>query len=281
MWFAVFLLLWTGATIDEDGDGIADALEQKLLEQFVPAFQIAQNDCDVLPSEFVRGVAEPKVVARNGTLYGQAFRVEGGIELHFYHLWANDCGRVRHALDAEHVSALLVEDQGEWRAKYWYAAAHEDTICERGSAARAAVVYAEWRGPDVWVSRGKHGSFLSEATCRSGCGSDRCDRSQRWKPKQIINLGEQNASLNGSSWLHSALWPLREKMDSDFPLLLRGELDQSRRVVALGISNPAVQPVMAAGSTTIDALGTANKQTESALGKAHRSVKDWLKKRLP
>jgi hypothetical protein len=70
-------------------------------------------------------------------------------------------------------------------------------------------------------------------------------------------------------------------MDSDFPLLLRGELDQSRRVVALGISNPAVQPVMAAGSTTIDALGTANKQTENALGKAHRSVKDWIKKRLP
>ena len=92
---------------DADRDSLPDVLEQQLLERFMPRFQVAVDDCDLAPAEFGMGESEPMLVARNGSVYGQVFRVEGGIELHFYHLWATDCGRVRHTLDAEHVAGLL------------------------------------------------------------------------------------------------------------------------------------------------------------------------------
>ncbi|MCX6612424.1 MAG: hypothetical protein NTW74_16425, partial [Acidobacteria bacterium] len=266
---------------DQDLDGVQDELEQRLIERFVPKFYVAVDDCDVAPAEFERGRVEPVAKSRNGTIYGQVFAASGGLEVHYYHLWAADCGRGQHPLDAEHVSAFLTEEKGEWRARYWYAAAHEDTVCDRGSAAKAAMLYSEWRGPEVWISRGKHASFLSEAACKTGCGADRCDRSVRLKVSQLVNLGEVGNRLNGSEWALASGWNLREKMGSDFPAELRKELDASKRIISANPGKPGVQPVIAAGSTTIDALALANTKTEGALSKAHKSVKSWLKKHLP
>ena len=277
VWFLFALL--GAASGDLDRDTIEDAEEQRLLEQFAPKLNIAVGDCDVKPAEFESGRLEPVVKERNGTIYGQAFRVEGGIELHFYHLWGTDCGRVKHALDAEHVSALLVWEKQEWRARYWYAAAHEDTVCDRGSAARASLLYAEWRGPEIWISRGKHASFLSDAACRLGCGSDKCDRSERLVVEQVLNLGERGQWLHGGPWVESAGWPLKEKMGSDFPLELRAQLDEARGIMAAGPRNPAVQPVILAGSSTIDALEQANTKTGNALVQAKQKVKEWFEKK--
>jgi hypothetical protein len=275
------LLFALGAfAADRDLDGVADELEQSLLERFVPRFYVAKNDCDLAPAEFERGRMEPVLKQRNGTIYGQVFAVSGGMEIHYFHLWAEDCGKIRHKLDAEHVSGFLIEEKGEWRARYWYAAAHEDTVCDRGAAARAGLLNAEWRGPEVWISRGKHASFLSESACRAGCGSDRCDRSERLAVAQVINLGEAGNRLNGSDWLMAPDWNLREKMGSDFPADLQKALDKSKRIIAANPATPGVQPVILAGSTTIDSLALANTKTEGALSKAHKATKAWLRKHL-
>jgi hypothetical protein len=266
---------------DRDLDGVRDELEQSLLERFLPRFYVAKNDCDLAPAEFERGRLEPVAKHRNGTIYGQVFPVDGGLEVHYYHLWTTDCGKIGHPLDAEHVSGFLGEDKGEWRARYWYAAAHEDTVCDRGAAARAGLLDAEVRGPQVWISRGKHASFLSEAACQAGCGSDRCDRSEPLVVAQVINLGEAGKRLNGSDWLLAPAWNLREKMGSDFPLDLQKALDGSKRIIAANPATPGVQPVIAAGNTTIDSLALANTKTEGALSKAHKATKSWLRKLLP
>jgi len=274
--FLLALLMFAGGA-DSDGDSITDEVEQQVLQKFLPRFHIAVADCDLMPAEFLPGAQKPTLKAKNGGIYGQAFPVDGGIEVHYYHLWSMDCGRIQHPLDAEHVSGFLVQVKGEWRARYWYSAAHEDTICDRGLAAKASELYAEWRGLDVWVSRGKHASFLSESACRLGCGSDKCDRSERLVVPQIVNLGEPGKLAVGSDWVASEAWPLKEKMQSDFPLSLRATIDSSKGIVAVTTPDRVVtQPVILAGSSTIDALALANTKTEGALAKSKKKVKAWL-----
>ena len=134
--------------VDTDHDGLSDAQEQALLERFVPRFQVSQTDCAVKPALFREGVIKPTVEKRDGTIYGQATPRQSAkgedavVELHFYDLWSVDGGRMGHPLDAEHVSVLLraktmdssVED---WRAVYWFAAAHEATVCDASQLAAA------------------------------------------------------------------------------------------------------------------------------------------------
>ena len=51
---------------DSDGDGLSDALEQRLLEQFMPKFMIGVEDCSVRPAEFKPELVRPEVAAENG-----------------------------------------------------------------------------------------------------------------------------------------------------------------------------------------------------------------------
>src|ERR1700742_3254288 len=117
---------------DSDFDGISDSVENELLTRFAPQFMVSPDDCSKAPALFVPSRSKPVVEDDNGTIYGQAFPRGNQVELHYYHLWRRDCGEMGHDLDAEHVSALLQYDRnlGQWRALYWYAAAHEDTICD-------------------------------------------------------------------------------------------------------------------------------------------------------
>jgi hypothetical protein len=98
-----------GPAADGDHDGLSDTFEQDLLKRFAPSFVIPGGDCGGSPAEFAAGSPEPRVVASNGTWYGQVFpsQLPAGngvfIEVHFYHLWARDCGCNGHALDVEHV----------------------------------------------------------------------------------------------------------------------------------------------------------------------------------
>src|SRR5215831_18501792 len=168
-----------GAALDSDNDGLTDVQEQALLQQFAPTFLISPTDCSSRPAEFEASVLKPVVAAENDAIYGQAFpraAQDGEVELHYYDLWRRDCGQQGHDLDAEHVSVLVARDQsGIWRAQYWYAAAHEDTLCDASQIARAKALNAEEGGPLVWISSGKHGAFLAQALCKHGCGADECE----------------------------------------------------------------------------------------------------------
>ncbi len=275
IWGGLFLLgglLLAGNRQDLDRDGVPDKLEQALLERFAPELVLSGEECDGLPAELTAGTRDPVVLARNGVLYGQAFRQRGRfIELHYFHLWGRDCGRVGHALDAEHVSALIEADRPDapakhWKARYWYAAGHEGTVCDRSHGARAASLLAVDRGPRVWVSAGKHASYLDEAWCSWGCGADRCAvNGRRWRPSRIINLGEHGAPLNAATWVESRRWNLGTKLGSDFSLSLLADLDRSSGVMLLWPALRPAQSVLMAGGEVGAALRLADNETSAAL----------------
>lgn len=283
----ILLLLMKAAPAgppDADGDALPDAAEQLLLERFRPLFHFSRTDCDALPAEFRPGLREPKPMARNGTIYGQAFpvRPEGRqgafVELHYFHLWRQDCGRVGHALDAEHVSVLLESASpdapaSEWKALYWFAGAHEDTLCDSSNGARAAALDAERKGPHVWVSHGKHASYLSLELCRAkGCGGDRCQDLVEAPAAALVNLGEWNAPLNGALWVHGGRWKMEPKFRSDFTpqtLARFAKLDEAAARPVNGSTAPG-KAVMLAGGETIGAIQTGGRHTGKALETADR-----------
>lgn len=267
-------LLRAAPPTDADQDGLADEFEQQLLTRFVPLFLISGDECDAMPAEFGPGSSTPRLVARNGTIYGQVFPVgTRAIEIHYYHLWSRDCGRVPHAFDVEHVSALVRADSlrqsaGRWRAAYWFAAAHQNTLCDASEAAHADAVEAVDRGPRIWVSRGKHASFLSLAACGQGCGSDRCERVSPLPVGKLINLGEPGGPLNGTAWAQSPAWPLAAKMKPDFSSALLAQLAQTNGTIAANTSLRPVRAVIAAGGTSMEAMTVGHRHTEEALSNA-------------
>ena len=272
------LLLWAPAAAaqDLDRDGLNDSFEQALLERFIPAFYVSAGECDGLPASFAAGTQHPVVVSRNGTIHGRVFPAsEGAVELQYFHLWARDCGRSGHALDAEHVSAL-VEPQadGTWAARLWYAAAHEDTLCDQSSGARATTLNAVSSGPPVYISRGKHASYLARGQCARGCGADACPVGQRLKVSAVLNMGEPGAPLNGATWMASSRWPLGLKLQSDFAPEVRARLDlpENGRVIALAGHLRVPQAPVLAGDTALDGLAHAGRASVVSLDTSRRVV---------
>jgi hypothetical protein len=261
---------------DQDRDGLDDQLEQELLAKFLPTFTIASDDCDGLPAEFVAGSSKPTVLAKNGTVYGQVSRHSADddgtfVELHYYHLWSRDCGRVGHKLDPEHVSVLVVADTVDrpasaWRARYWYAAAHENTLCDASNAATAAALEAEDHGPTVWISSGKHASFLSEFKCRLGCGENRCKTMKRMQAATVINIGEPGVPINGAVWTQSDRWSLKTKMRPDFSEDMMARLEESEnQIISLNIPPPPTQALLLSGNAAFTALMTGTSSAGDAL----------------
>ena len=299
--FAVILLLLVSlgsaqtTPVDGDHDGLADSLEAALLEQFRPAFMISNDDCDYLPAEMIPGEAVPRVLMRNGTIYGQATpRTPDAVELHFFHLWSRDCGRNGHRRDVEHVSALIQQEEGgAWRAQYWYAAAHEDTVCDRSMFARAQELQAIDKGPEIWISEGKHASYFTPELCKGGCGGDSCQNPRSAPVRPVVNLGEPGAPLNGAAWASSSslAWPLAAKMSSDFDAAVVAQLEALPGKGPVRIpSNPrGMQKAIAVSNTTVgsldvaqghaeNSLETAKTKTSNALQRSYRAARLWMRR---
>lgn len=282
--------------VDTDHDGLPDALEDALLQRFRPTLWISADDCSVLPAQFTQNITVPTVEADNGTLYAQAtprtVEHRKAIELHYYHLWRTDCGRLGHALDAEHVAVLLrlpadkPNEPESWQAELWYAAAHEDTVCDASQIARASTLHSERDGANIWISSGKHASFLKEELCNHGCGGDVCIHSKPLHATNVINLGELKHEMNGANWVTSSHWPLADKMRrSDFT---DARVDRLLKLPQTDVAwaNPEKRPAQAAilgGNTAIDgtltglrstdtAMSTASDKTNGALGTATRAT---------
>jgi len=280
LWCAAALLVAQGtkpaSLPDSDRDGLPDGLEADLLKQFEPQWRIGGQDCSVRPARFAPEMKVPTVLEDDGTIYGQAFPYRGNrdeVELHFYHLWRQDCGQMGHALDAEHVAVLVRREEGKgsepsWRALYWYAAAHEDTVCDASQITRASTVEAEEKGATVWVSPGKHASFLSEELCRYGCGGDRCAEMEKMKTAEVINLGELSDPAAGASWAASPQWPLADKMRrSDFT---EERIARLERLPGTDVAwaNPAKRPAQAViygGNSTVNGIAVGGRSTDTAL----------------
>lgn len=265
---------------DLDRDGLPDRLEQELLEKFAPRFLISAAECDVLPARFRPDAPDPALLEKDGTIYGRSapWGPGGGVELQYFHLWWRDCGRRGHPLDVEHVSVLLGRLESGWAAEAWYASAHQGTVCDAGNAAPAAALGARDRGATVWISRGKHASFLSEDLCKGGCGGDKCGPMIPLAPPRIVNLGELDAPLNGSLWVRSPKWPFAEKLATDFTpdvMALLAE-DKAGKVAPRSGSRRAAQALVLAGSSTAGAIETGQKHTGEALDTAGVSTDNAL-----
>lgn len=296
-WLVAIVLTAASPAPDLDRDGIPDQLEQALLDRFTPTLLLARGECDGAPASFVPFRSEPFVRAKDATLYGQAFPLESSdgpptslragrarIELHYFHLWSRDCGWLGHDLDAEHVSAIVSATRlnappSLWIADVWYAAAHERSACDASSGAQARVINAEANGPRIFISKGKHASYLDRAQCKWGCG-DECGDDLTIIPKRVINLGERDAPLNGALWVHSRRWPLSQKLSSDFDPELRARLDadSADHVVALMQHLRAPQAPVLAGGAALDGLGIAVSHAAEALTTATKSVERFFRR---
>jgi hypothetical protein len=268
---------------DADHDGLSDRSEQALLDQFAPNFMIARHDCSNVPAEFFPDTLTPLVLEENGTIYGQAFPSKlstserPAVELHFYHLWRSDCGPRGHHLDTEHVAVLVRAsesdaansgDNTKWHAEFWYAAAHENTVCDVSQIARASTLHAEDHGAKVWISPGKHASYLNETLCDHGCGADKCIDMVALKIRKVVNLGEVNHPMSGSNFIASAQWPLIAKMsNTDFPPqpIARLEALPDSDIAWFNSGRHPVQQVIAVSSTTEQSLAASSHHTTSAL----------------
>jgi hypothetical protein len=269
------------AFTDRDRDGVPDELEQALLEKFRPTLLISAHDCDVLPAEFLAGSKSATVIRRNGTIYGQVFRPQVALssgttlEIHYYHLWNRDCGRMSHPLDAEHVAVLVRADSlgdplDDWKAVYWYAAAHENTICDRSTIAAASTLGAENRGATAWISWGKHASYFSPEDCAGGCGRDRCENPVMPLTGQLINIGELGAPLKGAEWASSSQWVLAQKMRSAFSEEIVKEMnDLGPERVPPHRSHARLQTVVSAGGSSLDALDLGRRKTSAGVSIGH------------
>jgi hypothetical protein len=274
------------AQVDSDRDGMSDALEQALLVQFRPTFMVGRQDCSNIPSEFRPAAHEPKPESENGTIYGQVFPSRTAVgalptaEIHYYHLWRRDCGAHGHPLDTEHVSVLVRASDSHlphatWKALYWYSAAHENTVCDVSQIARASTLHAEDHGAEVWISPGKHASYLNEMLCQGGCGADKCTNMVALAPGKLINLGEVGQPMNGSLFISSTAWPLAVKMaNTNFPpgpVARLNQLPQSDIAWFNAGGHPA-QGVIAVSSSTEQAIARSGQNTTSAISVAGDST---------
>jgi hypothetical protein len=278
MSIGVFALAQGPVAVDSDHDGVSDAREQALLERFMPRFQVSSTDCALKPALFEEGVVKPTTIERDGTIYGQVTprkSADGAIvEIHFYDLWSVDCGRMGHPLDAEHVSVLvraktMDSPVEEWKAVYWFAAAHEATVCDASEVAAAKALNAETVGATVWLSAGKHGAFLNEAMCSQGCGGDRCVTMAPLVVARVINLGEPGAPMHGAVWVTSSAWPLAVKMQSDFSASAIARLERGGGVpVEMNGAHGSVKGTIYVANTVVDGVGTSGANTGDALNKS-------------
>jgi hypothetical protein len=272
--------------IDSDQDGLSNSIEQALLIQFAPAFMVGRNDCSEIPAEFAPDMKTPTVKAEDGTIYGQVFPAKSSsgdlsiVEIHYYHLWKRDCGPHGHHLDTEHVSVLVSASGSQpgsekWKAIYWYAAAHENTVCDVSQITRASTLHAEEHGAKVWISPGKHASYLNETLCQTGCGADKCVDMVALTPGKIVNLGEPAHPMNGSVFILSSEWQLMDKMSkTDFPSDPIARLNQlpETDIAWFNAGKHPAQGIIANSSSTQQALAGSARNTTSALSTAATST---------
>jgi hypothetical protein len=141
--------------------------------------------------------------------------------------------------------------------------------------ARASTLHAESDGAKVWISPGKHASYLNETLCQRGCGADRCEQMTAMPVGKLINLGEPGHPMNGSAFIYSTLWPLATKMAStNFPEKPITRLKQlpDTDIAWLNSGRHPAQQIISISSSTEGALAQSEHNTTGAIVGAEDST---------
>jgi hypothetical protein len=198
------------------------------------------------------------------------------------------------------VAVLLRAGSEDWQAIAWYSAAHEATVCDVSETLPAAELGAESNGPAVWISSGKHASFLRLERCDGGCSHDSCEQMVAMPTAPLINVGEPGAPLHGAAWIDSDAWLLPGKMQSAFAdttisALLEGNSpplpphrtnaqalvtagDYGLSAVELGADHTDSALVIGQAHAG-DALATADRKAKNGVKRAYSAVKGWFRRK--
>src|SRR5262245_39962864 len=149
------------AAVDNDQDGLDDAVEQQLAEQYLPYVSLAPDDGCPLDGFLVRVRPHPKDATKVLIVYD--------------HLLQRDCGLGGHVGDDEVFGVAIdparAAPDGILAIK---TASHQGTICERDSECstcgdnrtqcdRALDGGAMW--PVLFASKDKHGQYATKSAC--------------------------------------------------------------------------------------------------------------------
>jgi hypothetical protein len=131
----------------------------------------------------------------------------------------------------------------------------------------------------VWISPGKHASYLDARLCHAGCGADICERMVPLPKGRVVNLGEVGQPMNASLFARSSAWPLAMKMQqTNFPAepIARLQRLPETEIAWFHPGRHPAQGVIAISSTTEGAIGKGGTQTASSMDKAEDAASDAI-----
>ncbi|MCX6200273.1 MAG: T9SS type A sorting domain-containing protein [Bacteroidetes bacterium] len=220
--------------VDNDADGMDDALEQQLLNYFMPT--VIQFDDESCPGPALNGTGDSNLIVCHIYPLPQQYSFSSSLDSVLTHptaivpkkglaigmiwyaplikvntalLYGKDCGAAGHTADVEgfnfslkYIGADTVAgwmydtDMQHWMGGTIQTVSHASTLCEHVETLpyKSALVPS---GVDtVYASPDKHGNYLSIGACGSSfiCNPG-CGGIPSKKNVQNINIGEPNASL--------------------------------------------------------------------------------------
>ena len=220
--------------VDRDSDGMDDALEQMLLNKFMPAIMMFSNE--TCPGPALNGTGDTNLVAARISPYpGQYTRstsldsvlihpyavvaskqltagliwYDPFIMVHCAVLYGQDCGALGHNADVEgfHFSLKYIGPDtiagwmydtvmSNWMGLTIQSISHDATLCQHIETRQYKSAVAPTGVDSVYASPNKHGNYLTIGDCDASfiCNPN-CDATQIRKNVTNVNLGEPWASL--------------------------------------------------------------------------------------
>ena len=173
--------------VDNDADGLDDALELQLAADYLPYFSLDPGDGCPLSGLVARVRKHPADPTKISIIYS--------------HLFQRDCGLAGHVGDNE-AFGIAIDPTVPAPAGILaiLTASHQNTPCERisecttcASDARTKCDVADVAGvawPVLYASKDKHGQYASMSKCGFGTCFDQCTLNPQRELVPIINVGE-------------------------------------------------------------------------------------------
>lgn len=175
--------------VDDDGDGLDDARELAIADDYLPYLSLAPDDGCRLSGLVVRVRPHPDDATKLSLVYS--------------HLYQTDCGLNGHTGDNEAfgivVDPALPPPNGILAIK---TASHQGTPCEKvtecttcAGDSRAACDRAGNNAPVLYASKDKHGQYARKSDCGFLTCFDSCTLADQPHRPPIVNVGEPDAHL--------------------------------------------------------------------------------------